>query len=266
MTSWLDANRRNWDDRVAVHVTSKFYGVDSWLVDAPGPDAFEASLLGDVAGRHLVHLQCHFGMDSLEWARAGAIVTGVDFSEAAIAAARDLATRAGLAERAQFVVSDVSHAPETLARDFDVVYVSLGSLCWLPSIEEWAGVVAELLAPGGTLFVHDVHPLAFSLADDGTTFAYSYFEEAEPVVDDAPSTYTDGASLTHVTTYEWNHSLGEIVTALATRGLVITYLAENDWTSFQNFDDLVEGPRGVFRAPEGTPRRPLSFTLVARRA
>jgi SAM-dependent methyltransferase len=265
VTSWLDANRENWDERVAVHVNSQFYDVETWLAEAPGPDAFEASLVGDVAGRHLVHLQCHFGMDTLEWARAGAIVTGVDFSEAAIAAARELAERAGLADEAHFVVSDVAHAPEALARDFDVVYVSLGSLCWLPSIVEWAGVVAMLLAPGGALLVHDVHPLAFSLADDGTTFAYSYFEEAEPVVDESPSTYTDGDPLTHVTNYEWNHSIGEIVTALAARGLVITYLAENDWTSFQNFEDLVEGPRGVFRGPAGSPRRPLSFTLVARR-
>ena len=264
MTSWLDANRRNWDDRVAVHVTSDFYGVEEWLANAPGPDPVEAALVGEVAGRHLVHLQCHFGMDTLQWARAGAHVTGVDFSEAAIVAASALAERAGLAERATFVLSEVAGAPAALGRRYDVVYVSLGSLCWLPKIEEWADTVAALLAPGGTLLVHDVHPLAFSLADDGVSFAYSYFEEAEPVVNDEPSTYTDGGSLTHVTTFEWNHSLGEIVTALATRGLTITHLTEHDWTHFRNFDDLVEGPRGIFRAPEGAVRRPLSFTLVAR--
>jgi SAM-dependent methyltransferase len=264
VTSWLDANRMNWNDRVAVHVTSAFYGVSDWLRDTPGPDPTEASLVGDVAGRDLVHLQCHFGMGTLEWARAGATVTGVDFSETAIAEAESLAERAGLAQTSTFVVSDVVGAPAALSRRYDVVYVSLGSLCWLPRIEEWAEVVAALLAPGGTLLVHDVHPLAFSLDDDGVHVAYSYFEEVAPVVDDTPTTYTDGATLAHTTTYEWNHSIGEIVSALAGRGLMVTHLAENDWTRFQNFEDLVEGPRGIFRAPEGAPRRPLSFTLCAR--
>ena len=264
MTSWLEANRANWDDRVAVHVASEFYGVDAWLASGEGPHAEEVALLGDVSGRSLVHLQCHFGMDTLSWARAGARVTGVDFSEAAIRAATDLAARAGLSERARFVRSDLDAAPSLLAERFDVVYVSLGSLCWLPRIGDWADVVAALLAPAGTLLVHDVHPLAFSLDDDGATFAYPYFEEREPIVIDSASTYTDGGAISHSTNYEWNHSLGEIVTALARRSLVVTYLAENPWTRYRAFDDLVEGPPGIFRAREGSPRLPLSFTMTAR--
>lgn len=264
MTSWLEANRANWDDRVAVHVDSDFYGVERWLASGEGPDTDEAALLGDVTARSLVHLQCHFGMDTLSWARAGANVTGVDFSPAAIAAATDLAARAGLSDRARFVVCDVDGAPAALGERFDVVYVSLGSLCWLPRIDDWAALVAALLAPGGTLLVHDVHPLAFSLDDDGTTFAYPYYEEREPIVIDDASTYTDGGSLAHATNYEWNHSLGEIVTALATRDLMVTHLAENPWTRYRAFEGLVEGPAGVFRAPAGAPQLPLSFTLTAR--
>ena len=264
MTSWLDANRSNWNDRVAIHVDSAFYGVDRWLASGEGPDAEEAALLGDVNGRSLVHLQCHFGMDTLSWARAGANVTGVDFSDAAIAAATDLAARAGLSERARFVVSDVDGAPAALGERFDVVYVSLGSLCWLPRIADWADVVAALLAPGGTLLVHDVHPLAFSLDDDGATFAYPYFEEPEPIVVDSASTYTDGAAISHSTNYEWNHSLGEIVTALASRSLMVTHLVENPWTRYRAFDDLVEDPPGIFRASGRAVQIPLSFTLAAR--
>ena len=264
MTSWQDVNRANWNERVAIHLDSDFYGVDRWLASGEGPDPGEAALLGDVRDRSLVHLQCHFGLDTLSWARAGAIVTGVDFSEAAIDAATDLARRAGLAERARFVLSDVAGAPTALARRYDVVYVSLGSLCWLARVEEWAGVVAALLAPGGTLLVHDVHPLAFCLDDDGTTFAFPYFEQSEPIVSDATSTYTDGAALSQTRNYEWNHSLGEIVTALAARSLMVTHLAENPWTRYRAFDHLVEGPRGIFRAPEGSAQLPLSFTLTAR--
>jgi SAM-dependent methyltransferase len=264
MTSWLEANRANWNDRVAIHVDSDFYGVESWLASGRGPNAEEIALLGDVTGASLVHLQCHFGMDTLSWARAGANVTGVDFSEAAIAAVTDLAARAGLSQRAHFVLSDVAGAPAALARRFDVVYVSLGSLCWLPRIEDWADVVAALLDSRGTLLVHDVHPLAFSLDDDGTTFAYPYFEERDAIVIDDASTYTDGGAPAHSTTYEWNHSLGEIVTALAKRSVMVTYLAENPWTSYRAHDDLIEDPRGIFRAPEGSPQLPLSFTLRAR--
>ena len=261
---WLDANRANWNDRVAVHLKSDFYGVERWLASGEGPDADELALLGNVSGRSLVHLQCHFGMDTLSWARAGAVVTGVDFSDAAIRAATDLAARAGLAERARFVLSDVAGAPSALAQRYDVVYVSLGSLCWLARIEDWAEVVAALLAPDGTLLVHDVHPLAFSLDDDGATFAYPYFEEDEPIVIDDSSTYTDGPPLSNGLNYEWNHSLGEIVTALASRGLMVTHLVEHPWTRYRAFDDLVEGPPGVFRAREGAPRLPLAFTLRAR--
>ena len=264
MTSWLEANRANWNDRVAVHLNSDFYGVERWLNSDDGPDAGEAAMLGDVTNRRLVHLQCHFGMDTLRWARAGAIVTGVDFSDAAIAAAGRLAARAGLTSRSRFVLCNLDDAPAALAERFDVVYVSLGSLCWLARIADWADVVAALLGPDGTLLVHDVHPLAFSLDDDGATFTYPYFEESEPVVVESASSYTDGGALAHSVNYEWNHSLGEIVTALAERSLMVTHLAEHPWTRYQAFEGLVEGPSGIFRASEGAPQLPLSFTLMAR--
>jgi SAM-dependent methyltransferase len=261
----LEANRLNWNERVSVHVQSQFYDVDGWLRDAPGPPPREIEALGDLEGKTLVHLQCHFGMDTLQWARAGATVTGLDFSPAAIDAATQLAQRAGLSERSSFVCADVYDAPSALSGErFDVVYVSLGALCWLPDVPLWGGVVAGLLAPGGRLFLHDVHPLAACFDDGGERIAYGYFEDPEnPFVCDDDSTYTDGALIAATRTYQWNHSIAEVVGALIGHGLALDSLEEHDWTVFQQFPWLVATADGRYIAAEGRPRIPLTFTILA---
>lgn len=265
MDSRLEANLINWNSRVRVHAESRFYDVEGWLLKAPGPPSREIEALGDLEGKTLVHLQCHFGMDTLQWARAGANVTGLDFSPAAIDEANSLAKRAGLSDRASFVCANVYDALQALSgRRFDVVYVSLGALCWLPKVAVWGAVVADLLAPGGRLYFHDGHPFTSCFDDDGKRIIYSYFEEPDdPLVSDSGSTYTDGEELGATRTYEWNHSVGEIVTALIGRGLVLDSLTEHDWTLFQRFPWLEESVSGLLVIPEGRPRIPLSFTVLA---
>lgn len=262
----LEINRTNWDSRVQIHAQSRFYDVEGWLRDAPGPPTREVEALGDVTGKTLVHLQCHFGMDTLRWARAGAVVTGVDFSAAAIDEARSLAQRAGLSDRSTFVCANVYDAARVLfGARFDVVYVSLGSLCWLPDVYAWGEVVADLLEPGGRLYIHDVHPLSECLARDGERVTYGYFQEPnDPLVFNDASTYTDGGKLSTTTTYEWNHSIGEIVASLMSRGLVLDALSEHDWTVFQQFPWLIETAPGVLGIPSDRPRIPMSFTILAR--
>ncbi len=264
MEPFFEANRANWHDRVGVHVRSQFYDVEQWLRDAPGPRPRELDALGNVEGQTLVHLQCHFGMDTLQWARAGATVTGVDLSPVAIEEATALAARAGLADRARFVCTNVYDAPEALAGErFDVVYVSLGALCWLPDVARWGEVVASVIAPGGRLYLHEVHPLNDCL-DDEEHVIYSYFEEPDrPFVGDWDTSYTDGGTLAATRTYQWNHSIGETVMALINQGLVIDSLIEHDWTVFRRFPWLVETSRGHFVFPADRPRMPLSFTLLA---
>lgn len=266
--TWRAANLAKWDERTGIHVRSRFYDVEGWLREKPGPRAWEVNALGDVSGRTLLHLQCHFGLDTLAWARAGATVTGVDFSRAAINTASDLAVRAGLADRAAFVLADVYDAASALAgATFDIVYVSLGALCWLPSVERWAEQVAALLRPGGRFYVHDAHPLAWALANDELVVEHTYFEEQQPFVDDSPFTYTDAdVELASRRSYEWNHSLGEIVNALITRGLRIDLLEELDWTVWRRYPWLDELPDGRYTVPADKPRLPLSFILVATRA
>jgi SAM-dependent methyltransferase len=263
----LAANRANWDDRVAVHAASRFYDVDGWLAGQRDPRPWEAELLGDVRGLDLVHLQCHFGLDTLSWAHVGARVTGLDFSAAAIARARELAEQAGLADRATFVEADVLEAAAALApATYDVVYVSLGALCWLPNVQQWAAQVAALLRPGGRLFLHDTHPLSWALAYDDERVEHTYFEEEEPFVDEMTSTYTDGSAPTeHTRTYEWNHSVGEILSSLLDHGLRIDHVDEHDWTSFQRYPWLVPNGPQRYETPADRPRIPLSLTVMASR-
>jgi len=266
----MAANLHWWNSTVPVHLASDFYDVEGWLTTGRGPRAREAAVLGDVDGLDLVHLQCHFGKDTLSWARAGARVTGLDFSDAAIDAARDLARRAGLADRAEFVCAPVAQAVEVLGGGrFDVVYVSLGALCWLPSVAEWAGQVAGLLRPGGRLFLHEVHPVSMALAENDLTVAYAYFEQPEPYRDAEPGTYADLSAteaLPGDPTYGWNHGIGEILGALVAVGLRVDLLEEHDWTSFPRFPWLVEAGEEEWVTPEGHVRVPLSFTLLATRA
>jgi SAM-dependent methyltransferase len=249
---------------VGIHVKSRFYDVEGWLRDEPVPTSLELQALGNVEGLTLVHLQCHFGMDTLRWARVGATVTGVDFSPAAIAEAINLAERAQLEVQSRFVCATVYDAPQALAGErFDVVYVSLGSLCWLPSIDMWARSVAKLLRPGGRLYLHDVHPLSNSLDDDGERFTFGYFEAPEPLIFDSTETYADGDGIANTTTYEWNHSLAEIFGALHSNGVVVDAFNELDWTVWRQFPWLEESEMGTWTIPADRTRIPLAFTLVA---
>lgn len=265
MDSRLQANLANWNDRVRIHAKSQFYDVEGWLRKAPGPPLREIEALGDLKGKTLIHLQCHFGMDTLQWARAGATVTGLDFSPVAIDEAISLSKRAGLSERASFVCANVYEAPQALSgKRFDVVYVSLGALCWLPNVAAWGAVVAELLTPGGRLYFHDGHPFTSCFDDAGERIIYNYFEEPEaPFVSDNSSTYTDGQELSATRTFEWNHSIGEIVSALIGSGLIVDSITEHDWTLFQQFPWLEKTASGYFVTPEGRPQVPLSLTVLA---
>jgi SAM-dependent methyltransferase len=267
---WEDfraANRANWEERTGIHLRSRLYDVEGWLGDGRGPRANERDALGDVSGLTLLHLQCHIGLDTLSWARAGATVTGLDFSPAAVAAAQDLSRRAGLDDRSRFVCADVYDAAGVLGgATFDIVYVSIGALCWLPSVERWAAQVAAALAPGGRLYLHESHPLAFALADERLEVDYPYFETAEPCSFDSDSSYSDGdAAITSTRNYQWNHGIGETVTSIVHRGLQLDWLQEHPWTLFARFPWLVPTADGLWVPPPGQPCPPLSFSLLAHR-
>jgi SAM-dependent methyltransferase len=261
---WRDLNRAWWDERVPVHVASNFYDAEGFKAGKSHLRPFELDEVGDVTGRSLVHLQCHFGLDTLSWARRGARVTGLDFSEPAMAAARRLAADTGL--DAEFVHSDVYEAPSALGgRRFDIVYTGLGALNWLPDLTRWARTAAGLVAPGGFFYLAEFHPLTQVMADEDLSFERSYFDRTGTRWDD-DFTYTDGpAKLSDTITWEWNHGLGDVVSALIDAGLRIEMLHEHDFTLFERWPWLQRHDDGTYRFPPDRPTIPLIYSVRARK-
>lgn len=266
---WRDANRAAWDERVPLHVDSAFYDTPGFLAGRNTLRDFERREVGSVEGRSLVHLQCHFGQDTLSWGRLGATVTGVDFSGAAIDTARTLAleTADTLAAPATFVQADVYDAVEALGgQRFDVVYTGLGALVWLPDIDAWARVVADLLEPGGFVYLAEFHPVADVFADDALVADHDYFTRPEGTRYDEPGTYVDwDAPTTANVNYEWTHPVGAVVTALIDAGLRLDFLHEHDHTLFERWPFLERHDDGSYRLPAGSPRLPLLYSLRAAR-
>ncbi|HEX4896724.1 MAG TPA: class I SAM-dependent methyltransferase [Candidatus Limnocylindrales bacterium] len=265
----LRSNQELWDAWTKIHVGSAFYDVASFR-NGQKPirlEDYEIAEMGSVEGRRLLHLQCHFGLDTLSWARLGADVTGVDFSGEAVAAARTLAADVGL--EARFIQSDVYRLPELLHEAFDVVYTSGGVLGWLPDIEAWARVAARFVRPGGFLYMTEIHPVAQVFDDEGVApgelrLRYPYWSHEEPLRFEVKGSYADPDAPTDgLVEYGWDHSLGEIVTSLADAGLRLDFLHEFDFVLWPT-PFLAEGADGRYRLPPGTPGGlPLFFSLKA---
>jgi len=271
VTDYGDVNRANWDERVPAHVASEYYALERFATDPSFLSdvvRFDLPRLGDVHGLRGVHLQCHIGTDTVSLARLGASMTGLDFSAPAVSAGRALADSAGVS--ATFVHADVYAAADVLPHDgFDLVYTGIGALCWLPDIRRWALVVASLLRPGGRLFVREGHPMLWTLdderADDLLVVKYPYFERPEPNVFVQGGTYvpTD-VIFSQTTTHEWNHGLGETVTALLEAGLEITAFTEHDsapWNALPGKMEQIGG--GEWRLADHPSRLPCTYTLQA---
>ncbi|CAK9786861.1 unnamed protein product [Cutaneotrichosporon oleaginosum] len=264
-------NQANWDNRAVLHARPDTgYCTRQYVDDKTGLSnvvSFDRLRLGDIRGLRAVHLQCHIGTDTLSLARLGAAVTGLDFSAASIAAARALVSETG--DAVSFVVSDVYAARASLPGLFDLVYTGIGALCWLPDIAGWAGVVASLLAPGGRLFLREGHPI-LSAVDEriagGPTLRFPYFNAA-PMEWDEENTYVDAPQKLDATrSFQWNHGVGEVVTALIGAGLRIEVLEEHDSVPWEAMPGAMER-RGLdeWALKEYSGCMPLSYTLVARK-
>ncbi len=262
---WRNTNRDNWDERVPIHVSGEFYDVEGFKAGAERLRPFELEEVGDVSGKDLVHLQCHFGIDTLDWARRGARVTGLDFSGPAVATASELAGEMGI--DAGFVESDVYDAVNALGgRDFDIAYTGLGALIWLPDLRCWAGVIAELLRPGGFLYLAEFHPFTDVFGDDDLTVEHGYFHREEPTVWEDSGTYADlEAETVRNRSFEWSHTLSDVVNAVIGAGLPVELLNEHDYTLFPRWPILEKSGFDTYRLPEGTPNLPLMYSLRARR-
>ena len=267
MDEYKKANLALWNEWTHLHAGSEFYDVDGFKAGKTSLNLLEMEEVGDVAGKTLLHLQCHFGLDSLSWARLGARVTGVDFSDQAIALARSLSQEVEV--EAEFVCSDVYELPQVLAGQFDIVYTSYGVLAWLPDLRKWATVIAHFLKPGGVFYMAEFHPFAM-VFDNSETAAelrvqYPYFHTAEPLVFDVQGSYVDRqAQVTQKVEYEWEHGLGEILDVLIAAGLHVDFLHEFPYCTFALFPSLMEKcSDGMWRLKEVDGSIPLMFSIKA---
>ena len=269
---WHRANRANWDERVGIHIGPRGYDLSDLRAGYGRLNSIEEAELPPVAGKRILHLQCHFGRDSLILAQRGAEVVGLDFSASAIRAARRLANELGLAERAGFIHADLYDAGQAIPapHGFDMVFVTWGAICWLPDIARWAEIVATMLKPGGLLYLAEGHPAAYVFDDDASSpdgmpgWSAPYFSR-DPIVDTDPGDYVDpDARLINATTYNWIHPLGDVVTNLIASGMTLDWLHEHEAITWQMFRILIEDATGLYRWPN-KPWLPLAFSLCATR-
>lgn len=256
----FETNRAAWNRRTAIHLESKFYDVEAFRRGACSLNEIEKGILGDVSGQRILHLQCHFGQDSLSLARLGARVTGVDLSDKAIEAARTLNDELGL--DAEFVCCDLYSLPDHLEGSFDRVYTSYGVIGWLPDLDRWAAIVERYLEPGGKFLLVEFHPLVWMWNDSLTAIEASYFNRG-PMKYAQQGTYTDGGKDQEIESVVWNHGLGEVVTALLKQGLCIERLEEFDYSPYDCFEKVVQVAERKFRLEPFGDLLPLVFALEA---
>lgn len=250
-----------------MHLASGFYDVAGFKAGRSTLKPVELEELADVRGRTMLHLQCHFGLDTLSWAREGAIVTGADFSEPAIAAARELARECEI--DARFVVSDVYDLPDALEGTFDIVFASYGVVFWLPDVSPWARVIAHFLRPGGTFYMVELHPFAGVFEHDAGSGdlrvgSVPYFPSGEPLRFEDDGSYADrDAKLEHRVTYSWPHPVSEVVTALIDAGLRLEFLHEFPFAVEESLPLCARQPDGTFRLTKHDGSVPFLYSIRA---
>ena len=255
---FIERNKSVWDEWSQKGFTPAFDKIEQFRAGEEILQPFELEEIGDVAGKRLLHLQCHFGLDTLAWARRGAEVTGVDFSDSSIELAQKLASELDIAAR--FVRSDVFGLPDVLDDTFDIVYTSFGVLAWLPDLTKWAAVIQQFLKPGGFFYVAEYHPFPLVFDDSSRTLdpvlRHPYFKTAEPI--EYP-----GGEAGEFTVYGWPYTLGEIVSSLAGAGLRIDFLHEFPFSESPHVSYLVPAEDGTWRLPPDAGDLPLVFSLKA---
>lgn len=267
MNKYLEANKRRWDQLALEHKDSAFYDLEGFKAGKDRLRSIELSELGDVQGKTMLHLQCHFGLDSLAWARRGAAVTGADFSQKAIALAQSLGDELAIPTR--FVCADVYQLPELLSGEYEIVFTSYGVLHWLPDLEQWAEVISHFLSPGGIFYMVEDHPLfrIFRSGSDGEIRAErDYFRSEEPQCIEETGSYASTSEESAGEYYIWDHSLGEVIQSLIDAGLQIEFLHEFPYAARAKFPTMVQGEDGWWRLPGEQHRTiPFLFSLKARK-
>jgi 2-polyprenyl-3-methyl-5-hydroxy-6-metoxy-1,4-benzoquinol methylase len=256
----FDANKDGWNKRTTVHKTSSFYDVDSFKKGKTSLNKIELEELGNVKGKSLLHLQCHFGMDTLSWGRDGANVTGIDFSDEAIKTANELAAELNIP--AQFICCNVYDTSKFTTEKFDIIFTSYGTIGWLPNLKPWAKVIAENLKPGSVFYIVDFHPTLWMYDDAMEKIEYSYFND-EVIETSQTGTYTDRNAPIEYKEYGWNHPFSEILECLIGEGLQIEFLHEFPYSPYNCFSNMEQGADGMWRFKGRGNKFPMMYSIKA---
>lgn len=258
--NYLEKNRQLWNSRTEIHLKSEFYDVEGFLKGKSSLNEIELKLLGDINGKSILHLQCHFGQDSISLSRLGAKVTGVDLSDKAIDSARQIAKDAQ--SDAAFVCCDIYDLPNHLNEKFDIVFTSYGTIGWLPDLDRWAKVIAHFLKPNGRFIIAEFHPFVWMYDNNFEHIAYSYFK-AEAIVETEDSTYADTSADIHLDSITWNHSLSEVMSSLLKNGMQIDAFEEYDYSPYNCFNKTIEFEPGKFRIEHFGNKIPMVYAMSA---
>ncbi len=260
MENYLDINRNSWNAKVESHLKSDFYFVDEFLKGRTSLNSIELELLGNVQNKSILHLQCHFGQDSISLARLGAKVTGIDLSDKAIEAARDLARKAQT--DTEFICTDLYNLPNILDRKFDIVFTSYGTIGWLPDLRKWAEIISRFLKPEGKFVMAEFHPVVWMFDDDFQGIRYNYFNE-KPIVEIYEGTYADQSADLVQEYVMWNHSLADVLQNLIQNQMQIMHFKEFDWSPYPCFRHVDEFEKGKWRIPQLGNKIPLVYAVEA---
>ncbi len=259
---YININKKLWDKRTAIHYKSKFYNVTSFLKGKDSLNAIELALLGDIKGKDILHLQCHFGMDSISLARHGAQVTGVDFSEKAIEKANYLNKQ--LNTHVTFIQSDIYQLSNILEDKFDIIFTSYGVLGWLPDMNKWAHVIQHFLKPKGTLVLVEFHPIIWMYSNDFNKIAYNYMNDG-PIVEDLEGTYTDADKHIQEKSVSWNHGLSEVINPLIKSGMQILDFQEYNYSPYDCFENTLKIAEQKFQIKNLENRFPMVYSIKAQK-
>jgi ubiquinone/menaquinone biosynthesis C-methylase UbiE len=258
--SYFEANKEGWNKRTAVHKNSDFYDVSSFKAGKSSLKPVEVKELGDVRGKSLLHLQCHFGLDTLSLAREGAQVTGIDISDKAIDYANELSKELNIP--AEFICCNLYELEGYLDKSFDIVFTSYGVVGWLPDLDKWASIISHFLKPGGIFYMVEFHPVVWMMDDDFKYIKYPYHNRST-IVEKQSGTYTDRNADIQYEEYSWNHSLSEVINSLINHKLQIKFLNEFSFSSWNCFNNLVQGEDGYWRVRGLENKIPMMYSINA---
>jgi SAM-dependent methyltransferase len=257
---YVSLNRAAWNHKTPEHIQSGFYNMDAFMKGANSLNHIELELLGDLSGKSVMHLQCHFGQDTISLTRMGADATGVDFSEVAIDHARRFAAECG--SKARFICCELYELPQHQVPPCDSVFSSYGTIGWLPDLYRWAAVVAHCLKPGGSFVLAEFHPVVWMYDDDFDRVAYPYFNRG-PIVETPQGTYANPNAPLHDTQVMWNHSIADVLTALVSHNLELTAFREYHYSPYNCFRHTVEQEPGRYTIAHLGNRIPMVYALRA---